>query len=292
MAEGAAVSSELAAAMQTLYAAGPDAFMTVRRGLVAEARAAGGTDLATDIGRLRKPSVAAWSVNLVARARPDLVADLVELGVRMRAAQSHLDTATLTALRPDRDALLLAFESAAASSAQEAGRRLPTAGRQEVRATVVAALADEAATQAVVSGQLTRALSYSGFGEVDLSEAVARTSSGSILTVLPGRVADARVPVGVGAAEPVPGRSLEAAQGALASADARLAAAEATVAAAREHAEDTRERLAVVERQLQKAREADERALEAVTEAVRSRKQAEAARHTAARALADAQSGS
>ena len=53
-----------------------------------------------------------------------------------------------------------------------------------MRATAVAALADEGAGTAVSSGQLTRALSYSGFGEVDLSEAVARTASGAILTLV------------------------------------------------------------------------------------------------------------
>ena len=64
--------------------------------------------------------------------------------------------------------------------------RLSAAAQQDVRATAIAALADERASAAVTSGQLTRALSYSGFGEVDLAEAVARTAGGAILTILPG----------------------------------------------------------------------------------------------------------
>ncbi len=292
----------MAAAMESLYAVGPDDFMATRRRLVADAKSAGDSAAAAEIGRLRKPSVAAWAVNLVARNRQDTLEQLVDTGTRMRIAQSHLDTATLTSLRPDRDRLIAQFTDAAVVEVAEAGRTLSATGQQEIRDTVIAALASEDATHAVVSGQLTRALSYSGFGEVDLSEAVARTSSGSILTVLPGApraTAQAdRGPTatrvsadlgsdadrgegggdGAGSAEQRDEEAVRAqATEALAQAQARLAEAEAAVSAARERAEQTRERLAVVERQLAKARAADERALEEVTEAVRLRKEAEAA---------------
>ena len=50
----------------------------------------------------------------------------------------------------------------------------PVAG--QVRETFVAALASTPAAEAVGSGQLTRALSYAGFGDVDLSEATAAPS--------------------------------------------------------------------------------------------------------------------
>jgi hypothetical protein len=288
----------MATAMESLYAVGPDEFMATRKRLVQEAKSAG-EPAAVEIGRLRKPSMAAWAVNLVARNRRDCLEQLVDTGTRMRMAQSHLDTATLTALRPDRDRLIATFTQAAVAEVADAGRALSAAGQQEIRDTVIAALASEDATRAVVSGQLTRALSYSGFGEVDLSEAVARTSSGSILTVLPGakRTAAQAGAKGAGTQEaggthragdrdgetatPAEESEVESARAeaaaALAEAQARLAAAEAAVSAARERAEETRERLAVVERQLAKARAADERALERVTEAVRLRKEAEAA---------------
>ena len=299
MSDSTDVPDALAAAMQALYAVGPDEFMATRKRLAQEAKKAGDTAAAGEIGKLRKPSVAAWAVNLVARNRTDRLERLVDTGTRMRLAQSQLDAATLTALRPDRDALIAGFTEAAVAEVGEAGRSLSAAGQQEVRGTVIAALASEEATRAVVSGQLTRALSYSGFGEVDLSEAVARTSSGSILTVLPGSRAAAAVdgqPAAAGGdGTPAPGEkvaekgagkeggeaeavSARAAEAAAAGerAEARLADAQAAVSSAREHAEETRDRLKVVERQLEKARSADERALEAVTEAVRLRKEAEA----------------
>jgi hypothetical protein len=311
------VSDHLATAMQSLYAAAPDEFMAARSALVAAAKAAGEAEAAAEIGKLRKPSLAAWAVNLTARTAPDVVSALTDLGVQMRAAQSRMDTGSLTAMRGDRDAAVDSFVRAASEAVGGSGRSLSAAAQQDVRATAIAALADERASDAVTSGQLTRALSYSGFGEVDLAEAVARTAGGAILTILPGGRGQgqgrARVRgrgPGAGDADSTDGSgqdwqdgedgdarsggdsaeapSAEDLEEALTLAERQLADAQAAVDAARQRAEDTRERLAVVERQLTKAREADERALEAVTDAVRARKQAEATRHTAQQALDDA----
>jgi hypothetical protein len=210
-------------------------------------------------------------------------------------------------MRGERDTAVDAFVRAATDTVAEAGRTLSAAAQQDVRATAIAALADERASAAVTSGQLTRALSYSGFGEVDLDEAVARTTGGAILTILPGgrgrgwgdgsRTPDTDSDEGWAGGrqghdgddrESDEAQSAEDLEEALAVAGKALAAAQAAVDTARQRAEDTRERMAVVERQLAKAREADERALEAVTDAVRARKQAEATRHTAQEALDDA----
>ena len=296
----------LTEAMETLYAAGPEEFMALRTRLVATAKEEGDKAAAAEIGKLRKPSVAAWAVNLVARADPDVVEELVDLGGQMRDAQSRLDTTALTGMRKDRDAAVDGFVRAAIAAADDQGRRLSPAAQQEVRATAIAALADERATQAVASGQLTRALTYSGFGEVDLAEALARTTGGAILTVVPGGSSRAtgRAPSGrdgttaagvgsddSGTKEDRPATTLATAEAELARAERDLANAQDGVTTARDHAEQTRERLEVVERQLAKAREADERALEAVTDAVRARKQAEATRHTAQEAVDRARNG-
>ena len=316
------VSDHLATAMQSLYAAAPDEFMAARSALVAAAKAAGEAEAAAEIGKLRKPSLAAWAVNLTARTAPDVVSALTDLGVQMRAAQSRMDTGSLTAMRGDRDAAVDSFVRAASEAVGGSGRSLSAAAQQDVRATAIAALAHERAPAAVTSGQLTGALSYRGLGAVDHAEAVARTAGGAILTILPGGRGQgqgqgrARVRgrgPGAGDADSTDGSgqdwqdgedgedgdarsggdgaeapSAEDLEEALTLAERQLADAQAAVDAARQRAEDTRERLAVVERQLTKAREADERALEAVTDAVRARKQAEATRHTAQQALDDA----
>ena len=294
-APGTPDAGAFAAALRTLYAVPPEEFMAERKRLVAAEKADGDAGVAKEIGTLRKPSLAAWAVNLMAREAPDLVDGLADLGGRMRAAQGRLDTATLTSLRPERDQLLEEVVRTTVQLVADAGRTCSAAAQQDVRATAIAALADEQAMAAVASGQLARTLSYSGFGEVDLAEAVVRTTSGAILSVVrgsggaernargdrePGDEGDVD---GAATGDEPDGAQLRAA---LEAAEKQLAVAEADVTRARERAEETRERLTVVERQLGKAREADERALEAVTDAVRARKAAEAARHTAQEALA------
>jgi hypothetical protein len=304
----------LAAALRSLYAVPPEDFVAERRRLVAAEKADGDPAVAKEIGALRKPSLAAWAVNLLAREAPDLVDGLADLGGRMRAAQGRLDTATLTSLRPERGQLLEEVVRTTVQLVADAGRTCSPAAQQDVRATAIAALADEQAMAAVASGQLARTLSYSGFGEVDLAEAVVRTTSGAILSVVKGggagprargdrrrddhgagehdraddeRGDDERGDDEVGDADGGDAPDEAQLRAALEAAEKQLAVAESEVGLARERAEETRERLAVVERQLAKARAADERALEAVTDAVRARKAAEAARHTAQEALAE-----
>jgi hypothetical protein len=263
--------------------------------VVAEVKASGDAATAKEIGQLRKPSLAAWALNIVARERVSVIEALADVGERMRGAQSRMDTAALTGMRGERDAALAALVEAAVEVAGERERRLSPAVLDTVRATGIAALADESAQSAVASGQLTRALSYSGFGEVDLSDAVARTAGGAILTVIRGSGAGAdesdestpRANSAGGEAGGVAGGEAGGDRGdpdedtvdreaELDRLRAALTAAQDAVDAARAKAEETRERLAVVERQLAKARAADERALEAVTDAVRARKAAEA----------------
>ena len=282
----------LAAALRSLYAVPPEEFMAERKRLVAAEKADGDPAVAKEIGTLRKPSLAAWAVNLLAREAPDLVDGLADLGGRMRAAQGRLDTDALTSMRPERDQLLEEVVRTTVQLVADAGRTCSAAAQQDVRATAIAALADEQAMAAMASGQLARPLSYSGFGEVDLSEAVVRTTSGAILSVVQGggggeAVRGGRPERDEDGSDTTAETDEHQLRAALEKAEQRLAASEADVTRARERAEETRERLVVVERQLAKAREADERALEALTDAVRARKAAEAARHTAREALAE-----
>ena len=67
-------------AADLLYGMGREEFIGVRDALVKQVRAAGDRELATEIGGLRKPSVAAWVANRLAREYPDEVEGLEELG--------------------------------------------------------------------------------------------------------------------------------------------------------------------------------------------------------------------
>ena len=162
----------LAGAIAELYALDRDQFVAARDAAAAALRKAGDKTAAAAVKKLGRPTVAAWAINQLVRANPDLTQDLAALGVRLRDAQATLDAAELKGLRPDRDDLLERAVHAAGTVAAARGQALGAAA-DEVRGTFVAALADPAAADAVTSGRLVRALSYAGFGEVELDDAVA-----------------------------------------------------------------------------------------------------------------------
>src|SRR5512142_3207595 len=59
-----------------LYALPPEQFVAARNEAVAAARKAGDRDTAEAVAALRKPTQAAWLVNLLALRRPDLIDEL------------------------------------------------------------------------------------------------------------------------------------------------------------------------------------------------------------------------
>jgi hypothetical protein len=307
--EDAVDATALAAALAELYAVAPEEFISTRTSLVQEAKARGDAALAKELGRARRPTVAAWAVNVVVRENPEKAAHLHDLGRRMRAAQAQLDAAVLTELRRERDLLLGTWADAADEVGRRAGRPLTAAVGEEVRATLIAALAGEEATEAVVSGHLTRALSYSGFGDVDLSEAVVRTSSGAVLSVVEGRppapVPAARKAPKAEKAEKAP-KAEEAAEAAEAEErqrrvegarraheDAVEAFQEAALAVdqARDRADESRWRVEELEAQLKQARAEHRDAEQAATAATRARRAAQVEVAKAERALREAESG-
>ncbi|SNT18792.1 hypothetical protein SAMN05421812_103615 [Asanoa hainanensis] len=150
-----------------LYTAPPDGFVAARAELVAAAKAAGQADRAKQLGKLRKPTVAAWVVNLLAIRRPELVDQLVELSAALRSAQRQLKGDALRELtRQRREAVgALVKEALALAAKADPGNRakLPAA---EVEATLTAAVSDAEVAEQVRSGRLVRAASYAGFGEV------------------------------------------------------------------------------------------------------------------------------
>src|SRR5688500_17857586 len=92
-----------------LYGTPPDRFAPTRDAAVAEARRAGDPATARQIAKLRRPTVAAWLVNLLAIRRPELVADLAELAEALRAAQRDLRGPRLRELSAQRRAVVAAL---------------------------------------------------------------------------------------------------------------------------------------------------------------------------------------
>lgn len=151
----------VAEAVTTLYGGDPADFVAVRKELAAAARTAGERDAAREIAALRKPTAAAAAVN---HLDDGAIRDVLALGEQMRAAQTSLDAATLKELSARRQELLQQIVTR---------HDLNGALAEAVRATLLAAIADRQAADAVETRALVRPLSYSGWGDVDLTDAVA-----------------------------------------------------------------------------------------------------------------------
>src|SRR6266581_3202267 len=145
-----------------LYSADPDQFIERRSALVAEARAAGDATAAKQIGALRKPTRSAWVLNQLVRAEPGATGQLDLLGDELRAAQSALDGAGIRELSVRRRQLIgaLARRAFAACGLQSP----PAALRDEVTATLGAAMADPEVAEQLRAGTLHRPARRDGFG--------------------------------------------------------------------------------------------------------------------------------
>lgn len=185
--------SELLATADELYDLLPEEFTAARDERVRALRRDGSRALALAVKELRRPSVAAWLVNALVRYRRPEVERLLAVGEAMREAQRTLDPERLRELNRQRQAVLAALGRQARELAHELGRPVSEQVAEEVEETLRAGLTDPAAANAVLSGRLTSALSYAGFGESDRAAVVASpVGNGSDEAPSPGRGVGAR----------------------------------------------------------------------------------------------------
>jgi hypothetical protein len=148
-----------------LYGMEPEEFTAARDQAAKDAD----PDARQAIKALRKPTVAAYVVNMLAKHHRDDVEALVELGDELRTAMAG--KGDIRALSEDRRELVRSLVQGAADAA---GRELTAAVEEEVAATLEAATADPELGQAVLSGRLVKPLRYAGFGSLpDLGDVVA-----------------------------------------------------------------------------------------------------------------------
>jgi hypothetical protein len=160
---------ELEAAATELYGLPPGEFTARRTKLAGQARAEGDAEAAKAIAALRRPTVSAWLVNQLVRGAGEADVDALEqLGIDLREAQAQLDGARMKQLTQQRQRVVAALVKRAGAL-----QSVSSAVERELEETFGAAVADEQAASAVFSGQLTRALVYSGFGEVDVADSTA-----------------------------------------------------------------------------------------------------------------------
>jgi outer membrane murein-binding lipoprotein Lpp len=162
--EEVVASVDLDEVADELYALPPDEFIPTRKAREDEAKAEGDRMLAKEIAALPKPSTAAWVSNLLVREQPEEIAGLVELGGLVREAQQSLAGDQVRALDVQRRQLIAALTRQARSLAYERGHPVSTSVATQVEETLRAAMADPDAGEALLTGRLTSALTYSGLG--------------------------------------------------------------------------------------------------------------------------------
>lgn len=128
--------------------------------------------LATRIRTLRKPSVAAWVVNVFASERSGELREALQLAAELREAQADLDATALSQLGRQRRALTARLAAEAAALARARGERVTDATLEAVRQTLSAAFFDPDAAAAVASGRLVHDLEPSGAFPLDVNAAV------------------------------------------------------------------------------------------------------------------------
>jgi DNA repair exonuclease SbcCD ATPase subunit len=163
--------AELLAVADELYALPLEEFTPARDAKAKELKA--DKELSAAVKKLKKPSVAAWVVDLFVRREAEQVEQVIAVGAALREAQEGMDGKELRALTKQRRQLTSAVTDQARALAREEGLKLTQAVADQVEATLTAAMLDPACAQAVRSGLLTAALRSTGVDEVDVAAAVA-----------------------------------------------------------------------------------------------------------------------
>jgi hypothetical protein len=153
-------------ALNELYDAAPEDFVAERKRLVKELKAGGRAEDAGHVAKLRKPTVAAWALNRLARDHRRDIDLLLDSGHRLRQAQAGV-------LRGDARE---AFEQAQRTERETIGRLVRDAEQllggassgvlDQIAASLHAAAVSEQGREVLAAGRFTQPLTLAGFDTV------------------------------------------------------------------------------------------------------------------------------
>ncbi|CAM3559249.1 hypothetical protein [Smaragdicoccus niigatensis] len=258
-----------------LYSVDPADFIPLRAERIKAAKRAGDKDLAAEIGKLRKPTLVAWAVNLASRQLQSELAGLLQLGDALRDAQRHLSGPQLKKLTAQRQQVVGALAKRVGDLAAENGHPLNETAIREVGESLSAALADPDVAAKVRSGTLAAAATYSGFGPAGLS------------SVKEPAAKQVEAPESDDQAEKQ--AELEAARTELKKRRTEAEAAKSAVVDARNRLSDIDERISKLRDELERAEQERQFARSAERSAEDTRRSAERAVHEAERRVEDAE---
>ncbi|WP_255437404.1 hypothetical protein [Cellulosimicrobium sp. TH-20] len=160
-------AADVDALVDDLFALPLEQFVVARTAAAKRIKASGDAVGAERVGRLTKPTVAAWVVNQVARERPDDVAALVSLGDELRDATADRDRTRLRTLDRLRRERVERVVGEVRDAGEIAGRAVSGTALDRLAETLTAAVMDPDAGALVRTGRLSQALQHVGFGIVD-----------------------------------------------------------------------------------------------------------------------------
>lgn len=170
--------------LDSLYRIRPEEFTARRKELAAAARKRGDAEAAKAIAAARRPTTAAWVVNLLALTDATVRPKLSDLHEALSAAHAAMDGQRIRELSTAQRVLVQDLARAGFAAAELSD---PTAAlRDDVTGTLQAAIADPEVTARL--GRLARAEEWSGFGDFGVSSAVitrTRSDAGSATASTP-----------------------------------------------------------------------------------------------------------
>ena len=147
-----------------LYVLAPEEFVARRDAEARQLSSAGDREAAAAIRRLRRPSPAAWLVNLLVREHPRQIEELIGLRADFASAQRAKAARDVRAVSADRRGLVARLVAEADAIARRYGHSMGADVQRQVEQTLEAAVADDDSAAAVRGGRLVGALSHVGFG--------------------------------------------------------------------------------------------------------------------------------
>jgi hypothetical protein len=145
------------AAVAQVYGVAPADFTATRNQLAKD-----NPGLAKRLRELRRPTVSAWGINLLARSAAEELGWLLDAGEQLRAAWSSGDH--IGGLEQRRSELIARLVRMARELAADAGQPLREPAAREIEETLQAATIDPDVAEDVRAGRLARPRSHAGFG--------------------------------------------------------------------------------------------------------------------------------
>ncbi|WP_418961075.1 hypothetical protein [Streptomyces tritici] len=259
-----------------LYGLKPAEFTAARDAYVAQARKAKDAAAAKRIAALRRPTLAAWTSNLLVRTRPAEAQQLLGLGEALREAHRTLDPEQLRLLSPQQHRLVATLVQDAADLARRAGQPVGGGALDELGQILRSVLADPDLAEEWVAGRLVKPPEATvGFPSAITPDRVPARSPRKAPKPPPRPREDPRLGTARAEAE----EALAEARGLEAEADAARTRRDA----AETHAAEAAERLAGLDAELREARDAERHARTEAEHATAALREAEEAARKARR---------